>query len=149
MANADQSKRFAICALAALLAASPAPAQTTTGATGAMTGMRGAVKVTFAPQNNSGETGVGYLMADGTRTKVMLALKGAPSGAQPVHIHPGTCAKLGAKPAYSLSDVVNGKSNSEIDVPLAKLLASSFAINVHGSASEMLNVSCADISAGT
>ena len=38
------------------------------------------------------------------QTKVVLEVKGAPSGAsQPVHIHKGTCAKLDPKPAYPLA----------------------------------------------
>ncbi len=47
----------------------------------------------LAPQNNSGESGTATLTKAGdNQTKVVLDVKGAPSGApQPVHIHKGTC----------------------------------------------------------
>jgi hypothetical protein len=113
---------------------------------GMMNSMKGAVKVTFTAQNNSGETGTGYLTPDGDKTKVMIALKGAPADAQPAHIHEGTCAKLNPKPTYPLSSVVDGKSNTEVDVPLSKLTAGTYAINVHKSPTDIATyVSCADI----
>ena len=56
------------------------------------------------PQNSSGESGTATLTKSGAnQTKVVLEVKGAPSGAQPVHIHKGTCAKLDPKPAYPLA----------------------------------------------
>lgn len=114
----------------------------------AMNSMKGAVKISFAAQNNSGETGTAYLVPDGTKTKVMVSLSGAPADAQPMHIHEGTCAKLNPKPAFPLSDLVNGKSTTEVDVPLSKLTAGPYAIFVHKSTADMgTTVSCADIPA--
>ena len=57
----------------------------------------------LAPQNNSGESGTATLTKAGdNQTKVVLDVKGAPSGAaQPVHIHKGTCDTLDPKPTYA------------------------------------------------
>jgi hypothetical protein len=92
----------------------------------------------LAPQNNSGESGTATLTKAGdNQTKVVLDVKGAPSGApQPVHIHKGTCDKLDPKPAYPLSPLVNGKSESTVNASLDSLEKGGFAINGHKSAQE-------------
>jgi hypothetical protein len=93
----------------------------------------------LAPQNNSGESGTATLTKAGdNQTKVVLDVKGAPSGTpQPVHIHKGTCDKLDPKPAYPLSPVVNGKSESTVNASLDSLEKGGFAINGHKSAQEV------------
>src|SRR5262245_44196109 len=65
-------------------------------------------------QNSSNESGTATLTKAGDKkTKVVLSVEGAPAGAnQPVHIHKGTCANLDPKPAFPLSPVVNGKSET-------------------------------------
>jgi Cu/Zn superoxide dismutase len=90
------------------------------------------------PQNNSGESGTATLTKAGdNQTKVVLDLKGAPAGAsQPVHIHKGTCANLDPKPAYPLSPVVNGKSETTVNASLDSLEKGGYAINGHKSAQE-------------
>jgi hypothetical protein len=101
------------------------------------------------PQNASGESGTATLTKEGAnKTKVMLEVKGAPSGAsQPVHIHKGSCAKLDPKPAYPLSPVVNGKSETTVNASLDSLEKGGYAINGHKSAQDVATyVFCGDIS---
>jgi hypothetical protein len=98
-----------------------------------------AASAKLAPQNNSGESGTATLTKAGdNQTKVVLDVKGAPSGvSQPVHIHKGTCDKLDAKPAYPLSPLVNGKSESTVNASLDSLEKGGYAINGHKSAQEV------------
>jgi len=83
------------------------------------------------------------------QTKVVLELKGAPAGvSQPVHIHKGTCANLDPKPAYPLSPVVNGKSETTVNASLDSLEKGGYAINGHKSAQDVKTyVSCGEIAA--
>ena len=92
----------------------------------------------LAPQNNSAESGTATLTKAGNnQTKVVLDVQGAPSGvSQPVHIHKGTCDKLDPKPAYPLSPVVNGKSETMVNASLDSLEKGGYAINGHKSAQE-------------
>lgn len=97
----------------------------------------GPVTVQLTPQNGSGESGTATLTDDGTKTKVVVAVKGAPAGvAQPLHVHKGTCAKLDPAPAYGLTSLSGGKSETTIDVPLSQLQTGGFAINGHKSAQD-------------
>lgn len=93
----------------------------------------------LSPQNNSGESGTATLTKSGDKqTKVVLNVTGAPAGvSQPVHIHKGTCDKLDPKPAFPLSPVVNGKSETTVNVPLDSLQKGGYAINGHKSAQEV------------
>jgi hypothetical protein len=100
------------------------------------------------PQNSSGESGTATLTKAGANeTKVVLEVKGEPSGTpQPVHIHKGTCAKLDPKPAYPLSPVVNGKSETTVKASLDSLEKGGYAINGHKSAKEVSTyVFCGEI----
>jgi hypothetical protein len=97
----------------------------------------GPVTVQLAPQNNSGESGTATLTEEGAKTKVVIAVNGAPVGvSQPLHIHRGTCAQLNPQPAYGLTTLINGRSETTVDVPLATLRTGEFAINGHKSAQE-------------
>jgi hypothetical protein len=95
--------------------------------------------VKLEPQNSSGESGTATLTKAGdTKTKVVLEVQGAPAGvSQPVHIHKGTCANLDPKPAYPLSPVVNGKSETTVNVSLDSLEKGGYAINGHKSAQDV------------
>ncbi|HEY7032485.1 MAG TPA: cupredoxin domain-containing protein [Thermomicrobiales bacterium] len=96
--------------------------------------------------NDSGISGTATLKADGDKTDVELNLQGA-TGGHPAHIHNGTCTDLDPNPKYPLETVdANGHSQTTIDVSLADLLASPFAINVHKSAEEIgIYVACGEI----
>ena len=104
--------------------------------------------VKLEPQNSSGESGTAILTKVGNnQTKVIIEVEGAPSGPQPVHIHTGICAKLDPKPAYPLSPLVNGKSDTTVKASLESLQKSGYAINGHKSSHPgSANVFCGDIS---
>lgn len=94
------------------------------------------ITVQLTPLNNSGESGTAVLTDAGAKTKVVVQIKGAPAGVgQPLHVHKGTCAQLDAKPAYGLTTLTGGKSETTIDVPIGDL-RKGYAINGHKSAQE-------------
>jgi hypothetical protein len=104
--------------------------------------------IKLQPQNNSGESGTATLTRAGdAQTKVVLEVQGTPAGTpQPVHIHKGSCAKLDPKPAYPLSPVTNGKSETTVNASLDSLQKGGYAINGHKSAQEASTyVFCGDI----
>ena len=105
-------------------------------------------KVDLKAQNNSNESGMATLTPAGDSTKVVLDVKGA-EGTQPTHIHKGTCDKLDPKPAYPLSPVTNGKSETVVNASLDDLEKGGYAINGHKSAQDLKTyVFCGEIKAG-
>jgi Cu/Zn superoxide dismutase len=132
--------RYAIAALAlAALAFTAAPV---TAATGPLT-------VTMSAQNGSGEDGSATLTQTPDGVQVVVTVKNAPAAAQPAHIHPGTCTSLNPAPQYPLTSLASGTSTTLVKgVTIDQLLASSFAINVHKSTSDLgTYVSCGNITA--
>jgi len=107
--------------------------------------------IDLGEQNGSGESGTATLTADGGKTKVVISLDGAPSGTpQPAHIHKGSCKNLDPTPAYGLTNVVEGKSTTEVDEPLDELREEDYAINVHRSGTDLKTyVACGDIGHGS
>ena len=103
--------------------------------------------IQLAEQNGSGQTGTATLTetADG-KLMVMVELSNGSGVAQPAHIHKGTCANLDPKPAYPLTSLSNGVSDTTVDVSMGTLLGGQYAINVHKSAAEAsVYVACGDI----
>ena len=97
----------------------------------------GPVTIQLTPQNNSGESGTAVLTEVGAKTKVVVAVNGAPAGVgQPMHIHKGTCASLDPAPAFGLTTLTAGKSETTVDVPLTNLQQGGYAINGHKSAQD-------------
>lgn len=120
------------------------------GGSGAATGSGDSAKtvtVKLDEQNGSGESGTATLTAEGSSTKVVLELENPASpDAQPAHIHPGSCADLDPTPAYPLTNVEGGKSETTVMESLNKLSGGGFAINVHKSEPEVKTyVSCGNI----
>jgi hypothetical protein len=94
------------------------------------------ITVQLGPLNNSGESGNAVLSEDGMKTKVVVTINGAPAGVgQPLHVHKGTCQQIDPKPAYGLTTLTDGKSETVIDVPIGDL-RNGYAINGHKSAQE-------------
>jgi hypothetical protein len=95
-------------------------------------------QVTLSAQNNSGQTGTAELtdMGNGTTKVVVVVSSNGTTNPQPIHIHNGTCDTLDPKPAYPLTSVVDGKSETIVNVSVADLLSKPYAINVHKSATE-------------
>ena len=133
--------------LKAFLALSLA-ASVTIGTVG-MASAADSAKVKLSPQSNSGESGTATLTKQGDKqTKVVLDVKGG-SGSQPVHIHKGSCDKLDPKPAFPLSPLTNGKSETVVNASLDDLEKGGYAINGHKSAQEVKTyVFCGDIKGG-
>ncbi len=100
-------------------------------------------------QNGSHEYGTVALTPHGSTTIVEIHLINTPGGAgQPAHVHAGSCAKLDPAPKYPLTSVLDGVSETTVKVPLAQLLASPMAVNVHKSANDLKDyVACADLAA--
>ena len=102
------------------------------------------VTVQLGEQNKSGETGTATITPQGTKTQVVLQMKGAPADAQPAHIHDGTCASLDAKPRIPLQNVTSGKSTTTLNMPMSEVMKG--AINVHKSTSDIKTyVACGDL----
>jgi Cu/Zn superoxide dismutase len=101
-------------------------------------------------QNNSGISGTATLTESGGRTHVEIKLSGAGAGPQPAHIHAGSCAQLDPTPAFTLQNVTNGTSTTDVNATIAMLTESPHAVHVHKSADELsVYVACADIKPGT
>jgi hypothetical protein len=105
------------------------------------------VYVTLDELNDSGMSGVAELTETDDGTLVELVVQGA-TGANPVHIHFGSCADLG-EVAAPLTDIdETGKSETTVDLTIDELTSGEYAINAHESAENIANyVACGDIAA--
>lgn len=101
---------------------------------------------TLQTQNNSGEQGTAVLSEVDGKVVVTINMQGAPTTAQPAHIHSGECPKPGAI-AYPLTNVVNGQSETTLDVSMQGILDQlPLAVNVHKSQAELQNyVTCGNV----
>src|SRR5438105_2618878 len=106
-----------------------------------------AVTVNLASQNNSGISGTAsFSELGGGRTTVDIKVNGAGAGPEPAHIHQGTCAQLDPTPQFSLANVTNGTSTTEVTATLAQLSGSPHAVHMHKSPDELtVYVACADL----
>lgn len=98
-------------------------------------------------QNDSGVTGTVAFGEENGVTRVVVALEDAPEGViEPMHIHDGSCAELGAV-RYPLTSASNGSSETALNVPLQDIMdALPLAVNVHKSAEDASTyVACGDI----
>ena len=97
--------------------------------------------------NNSGESGTATIMPiSDTQSRVEISLTGAPGIPQPAHIHLGACPTPGGV-KFPLGNVMNGKSETVLDVTVAALKAQApLALNVHKSPAEVgVAVSCGNL----
>lgn len=105
--------------------------------------------VVLDTQNKSGESGTVTLKEMNGKVQVSLNLVGAPKGVvQPAHIHVGACPTPGDV-KYPLTSVVDGKSETTLDVSLGDLLKQlPLAVNVHKSvAQSKVYVACGNVTA--
>lgn len=128
---------------------SPEPAVTTptTQDTASPSATVNDVVVTLLEQNSSKESGTATLREVDGKVIVSLNMVGAPEGvAQPAHIHVGSCPDVGAV-KYPLTNVMNGMSETTIDVTLDQLRSQlPLGINVHKSQPEAsVYISCGDL----
>ena len=98
-------------------------------------------------QNNSGITGeVEFSPTSEGAVEVEIEVDGSDGGPHPAHIHAGSCAELDPNPAFPLADVVDGRSETTVDVDVGELTAQEYAVNVHESPENAdVYVACADI----
>ena len=109
--------------------------------------LESALQFDLLPQNNSGLSGKAMLKEENGKVRVRVQLSGPKSDVpQPAHIHGGSCPKPGAV-YYPLASVEKGKSETLVDVSLAKLKSElPLAVNLHKSAAESgIYVSCGDL----
>ncbi|NTU98904.1 hypothetical protein HGA64_02770 [Candidatus Falkowbacteria bacterium] len=101
------------------------------------------LEIALLSDNNSAQSGVAEIKEVGNQVKVEIRLSGTAVGSvEPAHIHVGNRPNLGAV-KYPLSNVVNGISQTVLNVTFDKLLSERpLGINIHKSAAEM-NISVA------
>jgi len=126
----NNSRVAATAIVAAFLAtALPVLAQIAPGDTGA------GVKRGVQQMNNSGQVGDVQLFAEGSSTRVVLDIHSAGGRTEPAHIHRGkncnTMSEINPEPVYPLKDVVNGHSETVLNVNEAKLLSGNYVVIVH------------------
>jgi hypothetical protein len=108
------------------------------------------ITIQLSAENNSGQNGTATLTdIGGGKTRVDVSVTPGVAGvSQPIHIHDGVCS-LGSDlkgVKYPLTNVVDGKSSTEVNATIASLLSTPTAINVHRSAQEVaVYVSCGNI----
>lgn len=97
--------------------------------------------------NGSGQRGTIALKPRGAKTVVEIHLLGAPSSAEPAHIHSGSCSHLNPQPKYPLTPLIDGISETTISEPISVLAAGNLAVNVHKSATDLKEyVACGNLS---
>lgn len=98
-------------------------------------------------QNESSESGTAVLTEKDGKVMVTLNLTGAPANVpQPAHIHMGSCPDVGDV-LYPLTNVVNGVSETTLDVTWADLAAKQpLGVNVHKSVPKVkVYVACGNL----
>jgi hypothetical protein len=92
--------------------------------------------------DGSGQFGSADVTSDGEQTTVAIDIVPGDEGVpQPANIHEGTCADIG-EVAFELEDVVDGVSQSTVDVEQRDLIRSPYVINVQESADSDVSVAC-------
>lgn len=129
----------------------PVPPTATTAPTAAPAALTVEITVNLGPGRDGDQSpGTAVLTAQGTKTQVTVNIKPAAAGvSQPGHIHEGACPGVGAV-KYPLTNAVDGKSTTVVDVSLKDLLRGGFAVNLHKSTQEAgVYVACGNIPKGT
>src|SRR5262249_20186461 len=101
--------------------------------------------------NSSGVSGTATLTDNGDNTTTVSINVNGATGDHPAHIHQGTCSNLAPNPKYPLANVAaDGTSQTKVDVSLADLLASPYAVNLHESATNLgVYIACGEIVSST
>ena len=105
------------------------------------------LKLKLYAQNRPGKTGTATLEQVPGGVKIVIKIPGGQNGTQPVHIHPGTCAKLNPVPTYTLASIVHGSSTTTISgISIGDLLKGAYVIDIHESSADIKRyVACAPI----
>lgn len=103
-----------------------------------------AVTVKLNELNNSGQSGIATLVAQGLKAEVILYATAGLSQAN--HVHTGDCVTLGGV-KYPLNDMKDGWSVTQVAATLADLTAGGMAINLHNAGNAAVYTSCGNIAA--
>jgi hypothetical protein len=105
------------------------------------------VKISLGELTGSGQSGSATLTPAGDgRTTVIVEVGSPPRHEQPAHIHPGSCGDLDPLPAYPLTPLSRGASQTTVSASIDDLRRGAFAINVHLSEEQIrTSVACGDI----
>ena len=76
------------------------------------------------------QTGTAVLTSNGDQTTIEVNVEPSAPEAQPMHVHFGTCARIG-NIAHDLENVIRGHSLTILDVPLNQLTTIDRLINIH------------------
>ena len=100
----------------------------------------------LAEQNGSEQEGTATFTPLGVgRTRIVMELTNPPDVSQPAHVHSGSCDDLG-DPVIALSDVEDGRSETEAPVSIDQLVEDEVVIHAHKSEAEYdVSVACAPI----
>ena len=104
--------------------------------------------VSFGMLNKSGQIGSAVFYERDGKVQVEVDVYNAPKDTpQPVHVHEESCPNPGAV-KYPLTSLVNGQSETVLDITLENLLSSlPLSVNVHKSEKDAgIYVSCGNIS---
>jgi Cu/Zn superoxide dismutase len=106
------------------------------------------LELQLSEQSGSGQSGTATLTeVDGDRTRIVIELANPPQTPQPSHVHPGSCDDLGP-PVAGLSNVVDGKAETVVDMTLDELRTGKLVVHAHKSAQEYdTSVACVRIPA--
>ena len=101
-------------------------------------------------QNDSGQSGIATLTAQGDDTQVVLTLSEGAMESSAVHIHSGQCGPELDGVVHPLTNITDGSSNTLLEgVALASLLTGGFAINSHNADNPSIYTACGNIPTGT
>ena len=93
------------------------------------------VAVHLSPFEGTGQIGSAVLSSVGGATIIEIEVTPSASEAQPIHIHAGSCDDVGPV-IHALSNVVNGKSSTTLELPMSEIFDGDVLINVHASFSD-------------
>lgn len=110
--------------------AAPASAVTATPAIGKDTQGRSVIRIYLSEPTGTYQTGEATLTDLGGTTEVKVEVSPSMAGAQPMHVHAGSCREIGTI-TDQLQNVVSGTSITIIDKPLAQVATGNTVINVH------------------
>jgi hypothetical protein len=106
-------------------------------------------------QNNSDQIGDVTLYPHGDKTLVILRIQDQqdqPAGRiEPAYVHRGqTCGTVDHRSAYTLSPVVNGRSETILPWTMSRLLSGNYVVNVSiSSQNNAYHVVCGELTPGT
>ena len=136
-------------------ASTPAPVATTAATTAPATSVPATAPLTvaaavFEPKAgaNPSVTGTAALADVNGKTTVVITVMSSSTEKMAASIQAGTCDSLNPEIAFRLTEVASGASTTTVDVDLATLLATPYAINISVMGSETeSSITCGEIKA--